>query len=112
MEYKEWQKFPKNLDAKSSLCPGYILSDNARFIMEPAFYTQLETLKGFYPEKINEVIDAINKRVIKEKKVFFTIDIENPFVDLKDYIYLEITDILDPLHIIIDDKSRGSDYGD
>ena len=28
------------------------------------------------------------------------------------YVILEITDITDPLHIFVEDKSRGSDYGD
>ena len=28
------------------------------------------------------------------------------------FIYLEITDVTDPLHIYVEDKSRGSDYGD
>jgi len=112
MEYIEWSKYEKHNDAKSDLILGYVLDKDSRFIMEPAFYTQLTTFKSFHPELYDTVINAINKNVKKNKKVFFTVDIEHPFIDLKDYIYLEITDILDPLHIFVEDKSRGSDYGD
>lgn len=112
MEYKEWSHLESNKDSKSQLCPGYILSDDARFIMEPAFYTQLENLKPLYPDRFNEIINAINECVKRNKKVFFTLDADSPFIVLKDYIYLEITDILNPLKIFVEDKSRGSDYGD
>ena len=112
MEYIEWKHLKQHNDSKSSLCPGYILEDGSRFIMEGGFYTQLQGVKDLYPERYQEVIDEINKRVKKNKKVFFTAEIEAPFIELKDYIYLEITDILDPLHIFAEDKSRGSDYGD
>ncbi len=112
MEYIEWKSFKQHRDSKSDLCPGYILDDQSRFIMEPGFYTQLQTFKSFHPEQFNIVLNAINERVKKNKKVFFTVDVEHPFIELSDYIYLEITDILDPLHIFVEDKSRGSDYGD
>ncbi|MCQ2793934.1 MAG: hypothetical protein MJ207_00965 [Bacilli bacterium] len=112
MDYPEWSQYPKHNDSKSYLCPGYILNQDARFIMEGAFYTQLSNLKSLYPERYDEIINAINQTVIKNKRVFFTLDIEHPFIDLPNYIYLEITDILDPLRIFVEDKSRGSDYGD
>lgn len=113
MEYAEWKQYPKHNDSKSYLCPGYVLSKDARFIMEGAFYTQLQNIKPLHPDRFDEIIAAINKTVIKNKKVFFTLDVEAPFVDnLPGYIYLEITDILDPLKIFVEDKSRGSDYGD
>lgn len=112
MEYKEWKHLEINKDSKSSLCPGYILNKDARFIMEPAFYTQLTNLKPLFPDRYDEIINAINERVKRNKKVFFTMDINAPFIVLNDYIYLEITDILNPLKIFVEDKSRGSDYGD
>jgi len=112
MECLEWKQYKRNYDAKSDLCPGYILDDGSRFIMEMGFYNQLESIKTLFPERFNEVITAINNCVKKNKKVFFTAEVEAPFIELKDYIYLEITDILDPLHIFAEDKSRGSDYGD
>ena len=112
MEYNEWKHLKKNPDSHSSLCPGYIIDKDSRFIMEPEFYTQLENIKPLYPNRFNEIINAINNCVKKNKRVYFTTEIEAPFIFLNNYIYLEITDILNPLHIFVEDKSRGSDYGD
>lgn len=112
MEYIEWKNCKKNLDSGSELCPGYYLDEESKFIMEPAFYTQLKNLEPLYPDKFNLVIETINKVVKEKKKVFFTLDYESPFIELEGYIYLEIEDILDSLKIFVEDKSRGSDYGD
>ena len=60
------------------------------FYIEPAFYTQLENLKPLYPDRFNEVINAINETVKRNKKVFFTLGTDCPFVVLKDYIYLKL----------------------
>lgn len=112
IEYKEWLHLEKNNDSGSSLCPGYIIDNSSRFIMEPAFYTQLCNLKPLYPDRYQDIINEINNRVKKLHKVFFTLDAASPFIELKDYVYLEITDILDKLKIFVEDKSCGSDYGD
>ena len=52
--------------------------------------------------------------VKKNRKVVFTAEYEYPQTEPQDdeYIYLEIFDITDPLKIYVEDKSRGSDYGD
>ena len=50
--------------------------------------------------------------VIQNKKVVFTLDYESPLTKADGYVYLEITDVTDPLGIYVEDKSRGSDYGD
>ena len=53
------------------------------------------------------------ERLVKQsKKVIFTHDYEFPLIKRDDFIYLEITDVTDPLQIYVEDKSRGSDYGD
>ena len=48
----------------------------------------------------------------KNKKIIFTANYETPQTEKEGFIYLEITDVTDPLHIYVEDKSRGSDYGD
>ena len=54
-----------------------------------------------------------SKIVKKNKKVVFTGNFEFPQTETdEDYIILEITDVTDPLKIYVEDKSRGSDYGD
>lgn len=112
MDYIEWLKYKKNPDT-TPICPGYILNDKGdRFIMEPGFYNQLQSLKNLHPDKYELVIQEINNNAIKKHKVFYCVDFEKPFIDLKDYVYNEITDILNPMKIFVEDKSRGSDYGD
>ena len=48
----------------------------------------------------------------RNKKVIFIGDFETNTFEKDGYIILEITDITDPLQIFVEDKSRGSDYGD
>ena len=50
--------------------------------------------------------------MLANKKVVFTANYESPLTEAEGYIYLEITDVTDPLKIYAEDKSRGSDYGD
>ena len=51
--------------------------------------------------------------VLKNKKVVFVGTFEYPQTEVEDdYIFYEITDITNPLKIFVEDKSRGSDYGD
>lgn len=50
--------------------------------------------------------------VKKNRLVVFTGDFESSPTEAEGAIYLEITDITNPLHIYVEDKSRGSDYGD
>ena len=76
------------------------------------FYTQLNRLEEIYPDKYNQIIDKMESIVHKNKKVIFTHDFESPYVNYDDFIYVEIEDITNHLHIYVEDKSRGSDYGD
>ena len=50
--------------------------------------------------------------VKKNKKVVFVGNFEYPQTEVEGFIFLEVTDITDPLKIFVEDKSRGSDYGD
>lgn len=53
------------------------------------------------------------KRIVKANhKVVFTGDYEAPLSHVEDAVYLEIFDITDRLQLFVEDKSRGSDYGD
>ena len=57
-------------------------------------------------------IEKMEELVKKNKKIVFTGNFDSPLTDVDNYIYLEITDVTDLLHIYAEDKSRGSDYGD
>lgn len=87
--------------------------EDAVFYIEPMFYTQLEGLKTLRPESFDKFMDFFKETIRKNKKVIFTADFEMPYINnLDGFIYREITDISDPLQIFVEDKSRGSDYGD
>ena len=63
-------------------------------------------------DNIDEIMKAIDDIVNQYEKVIFTGDFDSPFIVRDGYIYREIHDITDPLKIYVEDKSRGSDYGD
>ena len=92
-----------------------ISEDGSKFYIEPAFYTTLETFKVHYPDRINDILAEMDRAVKANKFVVFTADDENPLTFVPENVeavYLEITDITNKLKIFLEDKSRGSDYGD
>ena len=112
MKYVEWNDLEIKKDKDNPLMDMYCFNDGSTFFIEPAFYTQLTFLKNIHEDRYHEIIEEMNRVVKKNKHVIFTHDYEHPFVIKDDYILLEITDITDPLQIYVEDKSRGSDYGD
>ena len=76
----------------------------------------ITSLKGFKErhtaEDYQRIIDRMIEVAKKNKKVVFVGNFENPQTEVEGFIFLEITDISDPLKIFVEDKSRGSDYGD
>lgn len=97
---------------EETLLAGFAYADGSKFYFERAFYTQLENLFRFRPESAKEIIKEIARIVKKERKVLFVHDYKNRQSDLPDYVILELGDITDRLGIYVEDKSRGSDYGD
>ena len=113
MIYEEFKQFKQLKDDKNPFCPLFVLDSGESFYVEPVFYTQLHGFKDrhsaeAYQQIINQMIDVVKKN----QKVVFVGNFEYPQTDADGYIYLEITDITDPLKIFVEDKSRGSDYGD
>ena len=110
--YEEFKEYKIIEDKNNPFCTLFELDDGSRFYIEPAFYTQLigfkEKREEDYPRIINRMIEVVRKN----KRVVFTSEYESPQTEVEGYIYLEITDITDPLNIYVEDKSRGSDYGD
>lgn len=112
MEYVEFSNLEFKFNSKYKTVKEYFLDKNSSFLIEPTFYTQLEGMKRIHPNSFQKIIDEMKSIVKKNRKVIFCGDFENPYIDLEGYIYREISDICDPLHIFVEDKSRGSDYGD
>lgn len=113
MIYPEFQNLKQIEDKINPFCNLYEYENGERFYIEPVFYTQMHGFKERTTEEQYQLIlEAMKKIVLKNKKVVFTGSFEFPQTVAEDYIYLEITDVTDPLQIYVEDKSRGSDYGD
>ena len=113
MILEEFQHLKEIKDSNNPFCYHYVLDGGESFYIEPVFYTQLHGFKERHDEKTyQKIIDRMIEVVRRNKKVVFVGNFDNPQTDVEDYIFLEITDITDPLQIFVEDKSRGSDYGD
>ncbi len=112
MNYPEFEHIKQLEDKNNPFCTLYELDSGARFYIEPVFYTMLRGFLDHYPEHYQRIVDEIIKVANENKKVVFTGNYECPLTNVEDYVFLEITDITDPLKIFVEDKSRGSDYGD
>lgn len=113
MIYEEFIRFNQVVDSNNPFCNLYYLDSGESFYIEPVFYTQLKGFKERHTERdYQRIIDRMIEVVKKNKKVVFVGNFDNPQTEAEGYIFLEITDITDPLQIFVEDKSRGSDYGD
>ena len=111
-EYEEWKHLKREVDSNNPFSALFSYPDGETFYLEPVFYTQLMGFKDHYPEKYHLIIAKMEELVKKNKKIVFTGNFEHPLTEVDNFIYLEITDVTDPLQIFAEDKSRGSDYGD
>lgn len=112
MDYVEFNKYIPFVDDKNPLINAYHDEEGNTFYVEPGFYTGLVCFKERRPERFEEIMVAIDAVIKANHKVIFTVDFENPWYERDGFIYREIFDITDPLQIFVEDKSRGSDYGD
>ena len=112
MSYPEFAKYLEIPDPKNSLVRCYEDEKGNRFYVELGFYHDLLGFKEKREERFGDLMKALDEKVKKEGKVIFTNDFENPWVHEEGYTLCEILDLTDPLGIFVEDKSRGSDYGD
>ena len=112
MSYEDFKQFKLEKDPQNPFSPHFIIDENCDFYMEPVVFTQLAGFKERHKDKYPLIISSLIERVKKLKKVIFVGDYENYFTEKEGYVYLELLDITDPLKIFVEDKSRGSDYGD
>jgi len=113
MIFEEFKHLKQIEDKKNPFCNLYEIDKDTHFYVEPVFHTQMLGFKerisaGDYQRIIDRIIEVAKKN----KKVIFTGNFEFPQTEQEGYIILEITDITNPLQIFVEDKSRGSDYGD
>jgi hypothetical protein len=112
MDYVQFNKYKVYEDAENKLVHAYLDEEGNLFYVEPGFYSGLEGFAEKRPERFPEIMAEIDNIVKKFHKVIFTADFENPWINREGFIYREIHDITDPLKVFVEDKSRGSDYGD
>ena len=112
MNYEEFKEFKLEKDEENPFSYHFIIDENTDFYLEPVVFTQLHGFQERHPDKYDLIIKSMIERVKALKKVIFVGDFENYFTEKEGYIYLELLDITDPLKIFVEDKSRGSDYGD
>jgi hypothetical protein len=112
MLYPEFGQYKSYVDKANPLVNGYQTPEGHIFFIEAPFYEALSGYRDNRPEDFDKIMKAIQVVIHNNPKVIFTGNFESPVLDKKDYIYREIDDITDPLHIFWENKSRGSDYGD
>jgi len=112
MDYNEFKDLKLVLDPRYPKIQRYQYEDGSVFFIEPIFYTKLLRFGERVPDRFQDILNEMERIVKKNKRVVFTGDFEMPYVDVEDYVYREITDVTNRLHIFVSDISRGSDYGD
>lgn len=112
MDYREFASYEPYKDERNHLVRAYKDKEGNLFYVEPGFYDGLLGFEEKRPEEFSAIMGEIDKTIKKLHKVIFTADFENPWIERDGFIYREIGDITDPLLIFVEDKSRGSDYGD
>jgi len=112
MLYEEFNQYKSSINKINPLCHYYEDGNGNSFFVEPGFYTALLGYKDKDPKNFTRIMERIDFEIKRNHKVVFVSDYENPFVSIDDYIFLEMTDITDPLHCTWVDDSRPSDYGD
>lgn len=112
MKIKFWSHLKQLKDNNNPFCYLFEYDNGDQFYIEPIFYTKLKNLLDIYPQYENAILDEMEKRVKKNHRVVFVGTFEYPQTEVDDFIFLEIEDITDSLKIYVEDKSRGSDYGD
>lgn len=116
-KHEEFKHLKIITDLKNPFCTLYEYEDGSRFYLEPIYYSYLTNLKVLHPQEFDLVLKEMEKIVRKNKRVIFT-GMDEEYEDepvtkqADDFIVLTIFDILNKLGIYLENKSRGSDYGD
>lgn len=112
MLYPEFSQYETFVDPEMPLVNAYKSKGGHVFYVEPGFYEGLMGYRERRYDRFDEIMKAIDQVIADNPKVIFAGNYESPFMSKDGFIYREIQDIADPLGIYVEDKSRGSDYGD
>ena len=64
------------------------------------------------PESYQDLLAKMDEIVLKNRKVVFVGQEDNPLVICDDAIFLTAMDVADQARVLVQPESRGSDYGD
>lgn len=104
--------FIKIDDPENPYSECYVDAEGNMFYLEPVFLLKLSSLKNMRPERYDEVVAEMKRLVKKNRKVVFIGDDEEEITKTDSAVFLTIQDVCNPLKVFVEDKSRGSDYGD
>ncbi len=110
--YEEWKDRTILIDLQNRFATCYQNPDGSIFYVEPQFYTYLQGYKMLRPESYSKLLCKMDEIVKKNRKVVFVGQEDNPLVETEGAIFLTAMDVADFCQVLVEDKSRGSDYGD
>ena len=110
--YEEWKDRKILIDMRNRFATCYQNDDGSIFYIEPQFYTYLQGYKMLRPESYDLLLKEMDRVTRLYKKVAFIGQEDNPLVEAEHCVYLTAMDIADKVNVFVEDKSRGSDYGD
>ena len=111
-KYPEWEHLKDEIDVKNPYTAKYVYQNGDTFYVEPVFYYKLKSFESHYEDKLVEILNEMERIVHKYHLVVFINDEDEEITEVDGAVYLTIQDVCDPLQIFVEDKSRGSDYGD
>lgn len=111
--YDEWKDREVLIDLHNRFATCYKNPDGSIFYIEPQFYTYLQGYKMLRPESYQKLLDRMDAIVVKNRKVVFVGQEDNPLVDADDAIFLTAMDVADSIGVLVEDKGNPlSDYKD
>jgi hypothetical protein len=110
--YPEWNNLLEVEDLKNTYSAKYVYPNGDAFYIEPIFYYKLKSFENKVNNSLERILNEMERIVKKYHLVVFINDEDEEITEVEDAVYLTIQDVCNPLQIFVEDKSRGSDYGD
>lgn len=111
--HQYFSKYKKLIDlTNDKYSSAYRAKKDHLFYIENAFNDAFSRLEQIYPNDFNLILKELEKTIEKNKIVVFCLNDEMTPIIRPDAIYITLYDLADSTNCNIENKSRGSDYGD
>ena len=107
-----WKNLNKMVDKNNPYSDCYTYENGDKFYVEPVFLLKLSGMKQFVSERFDEILIEMERLVRKNHLVVFIGEEDEEITNVDGAIYLTLQDVCNPIKVFVEDKSRGSDYGD